>query len=367
MNITSQSIKVLLSFRSVSLPGEVSDPHLHPERTFIRDQVLFKSGAKMVEVITDRKLVITGGAGFIGSNLSYELAPDNEVILLDNLFSGRVSNIRDLLALENVRFVEGSILDLPLLERLFEGVDYVFHHAAIASVQHSVKDPLRTDEVNVRGTLNVLLAAKKKGVKKVIYASSSSVYGDTPVLPKVEDMMPNPLSPYGVSKLAGEYYCKVFTEVYGLATVSLRYFNVYGPRQDPASEYAAVIPKFIMKVMNGEPPVIYGDGEQTRDFIFVKDVVYANILMAVSDATGVFNIARGKGITINELAHLIMDELGVKLSCKYTDPRPGDIRDSLADISRARDVGYTPRYELREGLKETIKWFRNEYDLAEGK
>lgn len=313
-----------------------------------------------MDTIKNKKIIVTGGAGFIGSNLSEQLTSQNEVTIIDNLFSGRLDNIRHLLKLDNVQFVEGSILDLPLLESQFEGVDYVFHQAAIPSVQRSVNDPIATNETNVRGTLNVLIAAKDKDVKKVVYASSSSVYGDTPVLPKVEDMIPNPLSPYAVSKLTGEYYCKVFTEVYCLETVSLRYFNVYGPRQDPTSEYAAVIPKFITRAMKNEAPIIYGDGKQSRDFTFVKDVVKANILMARSDAKGVFNVARGRRVVIKDLANLIMEGLGVKLSCEHVDPRPGDIKHSVADILRAKEVGFLPEYDLKDGLKQTIRWFENE-------
>ena len=200
----------------------------------------------------------------------------------------------------------------------------------------------------------MLLAAKANGVKKVIYASSSSVYGDTPTLPKKEDMPPNPQSPYAVTKLAGEYYCQVFHRVYGLPTVCLRYFNVYGPRQDPNSQYAAVIPRFIQRVLNNQPPVIFGDGEQTRDFTFVRDVVEANILAAESDATGVFNIGRGERVSINELARLIVVLAGISVEPVHETPRPGDIRHSLADISKARQFGYNPGYDLEEGLRETI-------------
>jgi len=220
--------------------------------------------------------------------------------------------------------------------------------------------------VNIRGTLNVLMAARDAGVKKVIYASSSSVYGDTPELPKREGMTPNPLSPYAVTKLVGEYYCKVFNDVYGLNTISLRYFNVYGPRQDPHSEYAAVIPRFVSRVLRGEPPIIYGDGQQTRDFTFVKDVVNANILAMNSDATGVYNIASGRMISIQELATLITRLTGrdSDLEPVFDKPRKGDVRHSLADISRARAVmGYKPEYSLERGLEETLRWFKFKFEF----
>ncbi len=304
------------------------------------------------------KIVITGGAGFIGSNLAAELSQekDSEVIIVDDLSTGRIENLEKFN--KNIDLVRGSITDLNLLDGIFEDVDYVFHQAAIPSVPRSIKDPIASNNANVNGTLNVLVAAKDSSVKKVIYASSSSVYGDTPELPKREDMVPNPLSPYAVTKLLGEYYCKAFNEVYGLKTISLRYFNVYGPRQDPYSDYAAVIPRFINRVLENKPPVIYGDGEQTRDFTFVKDVVSANILAMKSDANDVYNIASGNRISINELAKVIMKLMGRNLKPVHEAPREGDIRHSLGDISKAaRNLGYEPRYSLEEGLRGTIKWF----------
>lgn len=308
------------------------------------------------------KVVITGGCGFIGSNLAHELADENEVIVIDDLSTGRSENNEDLLNNENYRFVKGSITDLDLLKQIFDGADYVFHQAAIPSVPRSIKDPAKTNEVNISGTLNVLIAAEHNNVKKVVYASSSSVYGDTPALPKEEGMIPNPLSPYAVSKLTGEYYCKVWSDIYGLKTASLRYFNVYGPKQDPSSEYAAVIPKFITRVLNGEPPIIYGDGEQTRDFTFVKDVVSANILAAKSSVTGIFNIGGGQRISINELAETIIKASGTGTDpgLTYMEPREGDVKHSLADIHRAESIiGYNPAYTLDDGLEETIRGFSN--------
>ena len=302
-----------------------------------------------------KRTVVTGGAGFIGSHLAEELASRGYyVVILDDLSTGRTENIEVLLQNKDVQFVQGSITNLPLLHKLFQGVESVFHQAAIPSVPRSIENPLLSHEVNVTGTLNVLLAARDNHVKKVIYASSSSVYGDTPTLPKREDMPPNPQSPYAVTKLAGEYYCRAFQEVYGLPSVCLRYFNVYGPRQDPNSQYAAVIPRFISRVSQGEPPVIYGDGEQTRDFTFVRDAVEANILAAESEATGVFNTGRGEKISINQLAELIITLAGSNLKPVHSTPRPGDIGHSLADISKAKAFGYTPRYDLEQGLRKLL-------------
>jgi len=307
----------------------------------------------------NKKVIVTGGAGFIGSNLAKKLATNNKTIVIDDLSAGYIENIQDEVDKKHIDFIKGSITDLDLLKEVFKNIDYVFHQAAISSVPRSVKDPVRSNKVNVNGTLNVLVAAHYNNVKKVVYASSSSVYGDTPTLPKKEKMTPCPLSPYAVSKLTGEYYCNVFTGVYDLKTVALRYFNVYGPRQDPAGEYAAVIPKFIMKILDDKPPVIFGDGKQTRDFSFIDDVVKVNILAAESKACGVFNIASGERITINALADSIMKIIGKKIDVEYMDPRPGDIIHSLADISKARDsFNFKPGFSIDKGLKETVKWFQ---------
>jgi len=308
--------------------------------------------------VKNKRVVITGGAGFIGSHLAEELAENNEVVVIDNLSTGKLENIKHLIDNKKIVFKKGDIRDLDFLKEEFKGVDYVFHQAAIVSVPFSVEDPILTNEVNVNGTLNVLIAARDCGVKKVIYASSCAVYGDNPNLPLKEDMLPMPLSPYAVTKLAGEYYCQVFTEVYGLPTISLRYFNVYGPRQDANSDYAAVIPKFIKRVLEDKPPIIYGDGKQTRDFIFVKDVVKANIMAAKSNATGVFNIASGKQVSINELANLIIEIMGKDFEPIHQRPRPGDIRHSIADISKAKEkLNFQPEYSLKEGLEKTVRWF----------
>jgi len=307
-----------------------------------------------VNLIKNSRVVITGGAGFIGSNLAYELSDDNDIVIIDDLSTGSIDNVAGLVGKNNVTLIKGSILDLRLLETSLKRTEYVFHLAAIASVPRSIVDPLPTNEVNITGTLNVLTAAKKNGIKKVIYASSSSVYGDTPTLPKTEDMQPNSQSPYALTKLVGEYYCRIFYEVYDIPTICLRYFNVYGPRQNPDSEYAAVIPSFISRVSRNEQPIIYGDGSQTRDFTYVRDVVRANIIAAKSDATGVYNIGSGGNVTINELAELISYILNRDVKPIYEKPRAGDVLHSLADITLARTVGYEPQYSLVDGLRETI-------------
>jgi len=301
------------------------------------------------------KAIVTGGTGFIGSHLAEELAMRGyQVVTLDDLSTGKMENIKRPLGRDIVTLVRGSIGDLPLLQAVFRNADFVFHEAAIASVPKSIEDPLATNETNVTGTLNVLVAARDSGVKKIIYASSTAVYGDALAVPQKEEVRPNPKSPYAVTKLIGEYYCQIFQAVYGLPTVSLRYFNVYGPRQDPNSEYAAVIPRFVKKASEGKPLVIFGDGKQTRDFVFVSDVVRANILAAESDATGVFNVGQGRAATIEELARLIIRVMNRDVGIIHQEPRVGDIRHSLADITKARVFGYQPQYDLEEGLRETI-------------
>lgn len=309
----------------------------------------------------NKKVVITGGAGFIGSHLAEELAENNEVTVIDNLYTGKLDNIRHLLNEEKIFFKKGDIRDLDFLKDVFQGVDYVFHQAAIVSVPYSIENPVLANEVNVNGTLNVLIAANECNVKKVVYASSCAVYGDNHSLPLKEDMFPMPSSPYAVSKLAGEYYCQIFTQIYNLPTAILRYFNVYGPRQDASSQYAAVIPKFIARIMENKPPVIYGDGKQTRDFIYVKDVVRANIIAVEGNATGIFNIASGKQTSINELANLIMEITNKKFSPIYDKPRKGDIKHSVADISKAKkEINFWVEYSLEKGLKEMMVGDENE-------
>ncbi len=303
------------------------------------------------------KAVVTGGAGFIGSHicdLLYERG--YQVSIIDDLSTGKLDNIAHLLGRHNVEFIPGSITDLSLLIKTCKGADYVFHEAAIPSVPRSIENPIATNEVNITGTLNVLVAARDTGVKKVVYASSSSVYGDTPTLPKREDMPPSPQSPYAVAKLSAEYYCRVFETVYNLPAACLRYFNVYGPRQSADSQYAAVIPKFIDSIKHGNAPVIFGDGEQTRDFTFVKDVARANMLAAESDASGVFNIGGGERISLNHLTSIILKIMGRDdIKPVYEKERAGDIKHSLADITKAKSFGYTPSYNLEQGLKETIR------------
>lgn len=302
-----------------------------------------------------RKAVVTGGAGFIGAHLVEGLANRGyQVIILDDFSTGKKENIDPLLENKYVELIEGSVTDLSLLQRLFQGVDTVFHLAAVPSVPRSIQNPQVSHEVNVTGTLNVLLAARDNRIGKVIYASSSSVYGDTPTLPKKETMPPNPQSPYAVTKLTGEYYCQVFHKVYALPTACLRYFNVYGTRQDPNSQYAAVVPQFVKRISEGNPPIIFGDGEQTRDFTFVKDVVEANILAAESEQTGIFNIGRGERVSINQLARLISQLMGKNIEPVHEELRQGDVLHSLADISRASDFGYQPKYSLEEGLQQII-------------
>lgn len=305
-----------------------------------------------------KRVVLTGGAGFIGSHLADELVKRGYFItVLDDLSSGQLQNLEALQSSsKEIEFIQGTITDLSLLQDLFRGSLYIFHQAAIPSVPRSIEDPASSHEVNLTGTLNVLIAACDCGIKKVVYASSSSAYGDTPTLPKHEDMVPHPQSPYAVTKLAGEYYCSVFQKAYGLSTACLRYFNVYGPRQNPDSQYAAVIPKFVRSALNGDSPVIFGDGEQTRDFTFVKDVAQMNILAAEKEEVrGVFNVGTGESISINQLAGLVVEITGKDVQTEHLPARTGDIKHSLADISRAKKIGHTPKYDLRQGLTETIR------------
>ena len=306
----------------------------------------------------NKRVVVTGGAGFIGSNLAWSLYESNEVTVIDNLSTGKMENIGELNDQRKIRFVRGSVTDLKLMKRNLKGVDFVFHEAAIPSVPRSVRDPLATNEAGITGMLTTLVASRDCGIKKLVFASSSSVYGDTPTLPKHEGMSLNPLSPYALTKVTCETYCSLFAELYGLMTVSLRYFNVYGPRQNSRSQYAAVIPGFIAKALAGRDLVIYGDGKQTRDFTYVHDAVRANLLAAESRAKGSYNVASGNRTRICDLASAIIDITGGGARVKYESPRSGDIRHSLADIAEARKAfGYTPEYSLPQGLKETVTWF----------
>ncbi len=277
------------------------------------------------------------------------------VTAVDDLSTGKIENLDGLLDSGAVTFVRTSILDLEKLTELFRGVSYVFHQAALPSVPRSIENPILVDEINIHGTLSVLEAARRNNVKKVMFASSSSVYGDTPVMPKIETMNPNPLSPYAVTKLAGEYYCQVFNSVYHLPTVCLRYFNVFGPRQNPYSQYSAVIPKFIVQLQQDKAPTIYGDGKQSRDFTYIKDVILANMLAARSDASGIYNVGSGNSTSINELTGMIARILGKNIAPVYEPAHSGDVKDSLASIEKARSFGYQPKYSLEQGLQETIQ------------
>src|SRR6266487_93223 len=306
-------------------------------------------------------ILVTGGAGFIGSHLVAALAQKGaRVRVIDDLSTGRRENLQGIKG--DVDFIHASLLDIAATRRTLEDVEIVFHEAAIPSVPRSVDNPLETHDASVNATFSLLLAARDRKVRRVIYAASSSAYGDQPELPKYEDMRPEPLSPYAVAKLVGEYYCRVFTRVYGLETVSLRYFNVFGPRQDPSSPYSGVISRFISALLSGERPVIYGDGEQSRDFTYIDNVVEAN-LRAAETQKGIgqiINIANGERITLNQLLDEVKS-LTAKSEVKadYQPTRSGDVRHSLADISRARELlGFEPRVGLREGLQLTIDWWK---------
>jgi len=304
--------------------------------------------------------LVTGGAGFIGSHLVEELLKRRlKVRVLDNFLTGRRANLA--LFQDRIELVEGDIRDMSVCKRAVEGMDYVLHQAALPSVPRSIADPFTTDAINVRGTLNVLRASVEAGVKRLVFASSSACYGDEPNLPKREGVEGKLLSPYAVSKFAGEKYLQVFTLTYGLETVTLRYFNVFGPRQDPFSQYAAVVPLFITKILRGEPPTIFGDGRQSRDFTYVANVVEANLLACTAPGAsgGVFNIACADRVTVNDLAEKINRNLGTSVRPVHVDPRPGDIKHSFADISAAeRVLKYRPLVGFDEGLNKTINWYK---------
>jgi nucleoside-diphosphate-sugar epimerase len=308
-------------------------------------------------------VLVTGGAGFIGSHLVEALLRRSDrVRVFDNFSTGRHENVKHLH--DDIELIEGDLRDFDAVRRAVAGVEVVFHQAALASVQRSVDDPMTTNAVNVTGTLHVLMAARDAGVRRVVFASSSSVYGDTPTLPKVETQAPQPLSPYAVSKLAGEQYCMAFSVVYGLPSIALRYFNVFGPRQDPHSEYAAVIPRFIDRMVRGLPPIIYGDGLQSRDFTYIENVVDANLAAADAPAScsTVFNVGAGERTSLLDLAAQINHVLGSRLTPDHHPPRAGDVRHSLASIEAiSQTLGYAPRITLAEGLARTIEWFRSRY------
>jgi len=311
-------------------------------------------------------VLVTGGGGFIGSHLVEALLQRGaSVRVLDNLTTGHRANLAGALAHPEAQrtftFIEGDITDRKTVQEAIKGVEYVLHQAALPSVQRSVEDPITSNLVNVEGTLNVLVAAQEAGVRRVVYASSSSVYGDSLQLPKVESMPTNPLSPYAVSKLAAEAYCRAFTRVYGLETVALRYFNVFGPRQDPNSLYAAVLPRFIEALLGKKPPVIYGDGTQSRDFTYIENVVHANLLALEAAGVGgeAFNIACGERVTLKAVLQCLAEFSNQVVAPEYQAPRAGDIKHSLAEISKAeRMLGYRPVIPFREGLQRTFEFFR---------
>ncbi len=312
------------------------------------------------------RYLVTGGAGFIGSNTVDELVRrGHSVVVLDDLSSGKEENLAEVRS--KITFMKGSITDLEVVQKAMHQAEYVLHLAARTSVPRSVKDPIETNRINVDGTLNVLVAARDNKVKRVVYAASSSAYGETPTLPKTETMQPVPISPYGVAKYVGELYGQTFGRCYGLENVSLRYFNIFGPRQDPGSPYSGVLSRFAAAVLDDTQPLIYGDGEQTRDFTFVENAVQANLLAfeAPSASGNVYNIGTGFAISLNKIVELLRSISGKKIEPQYDPPREGDIRDSLADIRRAKeDLGYEPAVMFEEGLRRTFEWYRTNHVKA---
>ena len=306
------------------------------------------------------KFLVTGGAGFIGSNICRKLVSQGCFVrVLDNLITGKKSNLAG--AIEKIEFVEADMGDSEVAQAAMKNIDAVLHQGALPSVPRSVDDPGLTHKHCVDATFTLLMAARDAGVKRFVYAASSSAYGDAPTSPKIETMRPNPLSPYAVGKLVGEYYCSVFCEVFGLETVSLRYFNVFGPYQDPSSQYAAAIPAFVTAILKNQPPTIYGDGEQSRDFTYIDNIVEANLLAARAKRTKgeVINIACGQAITVNAIIDMINQLLGRKVKPIYAPSRPGDVKHSLADITLARTlIGFKPTVQFKEGLERAIEWYR---------
>jgi nucleoside-diphosphate-sugar epimerase len=306
------------------------------------------------------KFLVTGGAGFIGSNICRRLVKEGCFVrIVDNLLTGKKSNLADVI--DKVEFIEADMGDENVARSAMKDIDVVVHQGALPSVPRSVDDPAATHKHCVDATFTLLLAARDAGIKRFVYAASSSAYGDTPTLPKVETMPPSPLSPYAVGKLVGEYYCSVFYSVYGLETVSLRYFNVFGPYQDPTSQYAAAIPAFVTAILKDEPPTIYGDGEQSRDFTYIDNVVEANLLAAWAKQTRgeVLNIACGEAVTVNAIIDMINEILGKDVKAIYAPARPGDVKHSLADISLAKKtIGFKPIVSFNDGLRKAIDWYR---------
>jgi UDP-N-acetylglucosamine 4-epimerase len=305
--------------------------------------------------------LVTGGAGFIGSNIVDELLRRGETVrVLDNFATGREENLKD--ARDRILLIRGDVRDSAAVDRAVAGCDFVLHQAALASVPRSIADPVANNEVNAQGTLNVLVAAQKHGVRRVVYASSSSIYGDSEELPKVESMIPNPKSPYAVAKLAAEYYCRVFADLHGMTTVALRYFNVFGPRQDPNSQYSAVIPIFVKALVEGRAPTIHGDGEQSRDFTYIANVVAANLLACQANVSGgkVYNIACGGRFTLNELYAALAARVGSGVEPVYGPARAGDVKHSMAAIDRIqRELGYEVSVSFEEGVERTVRWYQD--------
>jgi nucleoside-diphosphate-sugar epimerase len=314
------------------------------------------------------RYLVTGGAGFIGSNIVGELTRRGEIVrIIDNFSTGRRSNIEEFA--NTIEVVEADIRDREAVDKAVRDSDYVLHQAALASVPRSIDDPESTNDVNIRGTLNLLQAARKHGVKRFVYASSSSVYGDSEELPKHEDMPSNPKSPYALTKLAGEWYARIFSAVYGLETVGLRYFNIFGPKQDPNSEYSAVIPIFVTSLMGGVPPTIFGDGEQSRDFTYIENVVQANILACKPNVPSgsVYNVACGDRFTLNFLFNMLKSILKRDVSAVHGPPRRGDVRHSKASIGKIQnDLGYRVLVDFEEGMRRTVAWYQ-EAGLAGGR
>ena len=307
------------------------------------------------------KFLVTGGAGFIGSNICKRLVSEGCFVrVLDNLLTGKKSNLADVM--DKIEFIQADMGDENVARSAMKDIDVVLHEGALPSVPRSVEEPELTHKHCVDATFMLLLAARDAGVKRFVYAASSSAYGDTPTLPKIETMTPSPLSPYAVAKLVGEYYCSVFYNVFGLETISLRYFNVFGPQQDPTSQYAAAIPAFVMAILKDKPPTIYGDGEQSRDFTYIDNVIEANLLAARAKETKgqVINIACGQAVTVNEIIDMINKVVGKNVKPDYTDSRPGDVKHSLADITLAKKIiGFEPVIDFEDGLQKAIEWYRN--------
>jgi len=307
------------------------------------------------------KFLVTGGAGFIGSNICKRLVSQGCFVrVVDNLITGKKSNLAEVI--EKIEFVQADMGDSEVAQSAMKGVDAVLHQGALPSVPVSVDNPAATHRHCVDATFTLLLAARDAGIKRFVYAASSSAYGDAPDSPKVETMPVSPLSPYAVAKLTGEYYCSVFCRIFGLETISLRYFNVFGPQQDPTSQYAAAIPAFVTSILKGQPPTVYGDGEQSRDFTYIDNVIDANLLAARAKRTNgeVINIACGRAVTVNEIIDMINKLLGKNIKPRYAAPRPGDVKHSLADITAAKKlIGFTPSIQFEDGLRKAINWYRD--------